>query len=300
MLLDEALNLRSIFHFLHDPYDLDRENAISFFEQESKEKYDDLLGYCLLSLHRSVSQQDFANLEIRNVNALLNTGTCQLMTGYDDFYNLAQIPLCNEQLVSSRWADFISISDYQNYAEAQEAWQKNFDLMIAEGDEDDRFFDMPTMNLERFFSTKWIVATQVQALNWYKEFLHYVAIHGHSFEADEKPAKNGKSPQGTKYSCGNNSIHKVIDKAFYELYETGQKTMPMDVLDKIYNEYIYGKSNATKIKTIDVKGIIITCAKRLINEGKVIEWKTTDGKKATLSKTQFSKLVKNLNDAQKS
>ena len=50
--------------------------------------------------------------------------------------------------------------------------------MVSEGITDERIHDLPEMHLDRYFSRRWIVATQVQALMWYKYYLQEVMQNG--------------------------------------------------------------------------------------------------------------------------
>ena len=69
---------------------------------------------------------------------------------------MVQIPFCNQALVTGRWDCFISIEETQRYLNSEQ---------------DD-------LTLNDYFSKRWIVATQVQALIWYKLYLLDVVENG--------------------------------------------------------------------------------------------------------------------------
>lgn len=286
----------SLFSNMQIPNDRSFLEAIKFWELAADAKYIDIKGYFCCILATSIDCRDCAKKELSNVHKLLETGVCNLLSGYDEF-DIEQIKPCYDCFITGRWKNFISKDEYQNYIEAQARWQKNYDDMIADGVEDERFFGMPEMNLEGYFSRRWIVSTQVQALVWYMKFLHDIVENGISFREDQRSIIKDKEQYVKRPSCGRKSIHKVIDNAFYKVFEQNKELSSSEVLDEIYNEFIYAKTSPiNKERSLDKHSIIVSCEARLISGKKVIKWKTNDNKEASLTSKRFSELVKKLID----
>lgn len=177
MTVDESFKQPSLFYYQHSQSDQELSQAIKFWEDVSTEKYSDVLGYFLVDVRKAISAKDYATKEHQRVEAFLNQGTCQLLTGYDEF-DIEQIKPCYDNLSIGRKLDFISVEDHQYYLKAESDWQINYEQMLSENAEDDRQYNLPGVNLEQYFSRKWIAATEVQALVWYREFLLDIMPNG--------------------------------------------------------------------------------------------------------------------------
>jgi hypothetical protein len=170
----EHLEHQSFFHnFQFDKNLPDHKNlleAIKLWEEEADAKYDDILGYGCLRLRGAASPKAWAEIEVNNVDKLLNTGSCELLAKYpvcgDYGLDLEQIPKAYKFLLINGGINFISNS--------LEATKKYLD-----SEQDDLFINC-------YFPRTWVVASQVQALIWYKEFLLDVVRNGISFREDEK------------------------------------------------------------------------------------------------------------------
>ena len=146
----------SVFHNMQVPDDPAQLEAIHLWELTADSKYIDIKGYGYCRLIKSVAPRECARLEIDKINLLLETGECDFFTGYLDDLDLVQIPFCNQALVTGRWDCFISLKETQRYLNSEQ---------------DD-------LTLNDYFSKRWIVATQVQALIWYKLYLLDVVENG--------------------------------------------------------------------------------------------------------------------------
>jgi hypothetical protein len=183
----------SVFSEIKLPNDKDQLEAIEAWELAADAKYIDILGYGQLILYASIAPEDCAKIEVERINSLLKTGSCELLTGYNDF-DLAQIPLCYKAMLIGRWTDFTSVEATKAYLKAC--------LDAEQNDEKD------DAKIEDYFSRKWVVATQVQALVWYKEFMLDVVKNGISFREDKNPTDDDKGaneePTNDKYTIKNN------------------------------------------------------------------------------------------------
>ncbi len=166
----DHLDHHSIFYSIQLPNDKDLLEAIKVWELAADAKYIDILGYGQCMLYASIDPQDCAKIEVDKIDNLLNTGSCELLTGYTDF-DLEQIPLAYKAMQRGRWNDFISVKATKAYLGSEQ--------------DDERLGD--------YFSRKWVVATQVQALIWYKKFMLDVVKNGISFREDKEPMNNDEA-----------------------------------------------------------------------------------------------------------
>jgi hypothetical protein len=168
----EHLEHQSLFHnFRFDNNLLDDKNlleAIRLWEEAADDKYVDILGYACSRLAKTINPKAWAEIEVNNIDKLLATGSCELLSeyyvcGYYDL-DLEQIPKAYKALLIHDGINFISNS--------LEATKKYLD-----SEQDDSLIDS-------YFPRTWVVASQVQALIWYKEFLVDVVKNGISFRVN--------------------------------------------------------------------------------------------------------------------
>jgi hypothetical protein len=167
------LDYPSVFSEIKLPNDKDQLEAVKIWELAADAKYIDIVGYGQQMLYVSIAPQDCAKIEVERIDILLNTGSCELLTGYNDF-DLEQIPLCYKAMVFGRWTDFTSIEATKAYLDSEQDDEK----------------------LEDYFSRKWVVTTQVQALIWYRKFMLDIVKNGISFREDKNSTGDEKSPTG--------------------------------------------------------------------------------------------------------
>lgn len=110
----EHLDWPSIFYNIQLPDDKDLLEAIKIWEKVSDAKFIDIKGYGCLMLYSSVDQQKCAELEVIKIEKLLNTGLCELLTGYKDF-DLEEIPIAYKAMLTGLWKDFLSIKSTKAY-----------------------------------------------------------------------------------------------------------------------------------------------------------------------------------------
>jgi hypothetical protein len=182
------LDYPSVFSEITLPNDKDQLEAIKVWELAADAKYIDIVGYGQQMLYASITPQDCAKIEVERINSLLKTGSCQLLTGYNDF-DVEQIPLCYKAMLLGRWTDFTSVEATKAYLDSEQDDEK----------------------LENYFSRKWVVATQVQALIWYRKFMLDLVKNGISFREDKNPTGEDKSSTGDDKGANGKPIHPIND-----------------------------------------------------------------------------------------
>jgi len=202
------------------------------WEQVAEAKYDDIKGHMLVMLIGGrATQKACAELEIQNIDSLFQEGKLQLSTGYSDL-NDEQIPNAYMPLLTNRFSDFSSISDTKAYLTSG---QDEFEAV-------------------NYFSEKWIVATQVQALFWYKEFLLGVIDDGILFRDDESIDNKAVNNSAIK----NKNSYNVCFEAYiveYEKRNNGSPSSPKELINFMRNNKLinYKTSKPYQITFDDIK-----------------------------------------------
>jgi len=204
-----------------DENDSDYLEAIRIWEQVAEAKYDDIKGYALVMLLGGrAAQKACAKLEIQNIDSLFKDGNLNLSTGYSDL-DAKQIQDAYQPLLTNRFSNFISIRDTKSYLNSE---QDEFEAA-------------------NYFSRKWIVATQVQALFWYKEFLHDVIKRGISFRDDKPIADKAVNTSAIK----NENSYNVCYESAINQYKGRNNFIPTTAKELLafmrHNDIINPKNN---------------------------------------------------------
>ena len=124
-------------------------------------------------LEKSIDPKLWAEKEIRNIELLLREGKNQLIIAIDDFCT-EKIPEIYIRLVNGEWNDFISLEELDCYLVAESKYVHENSLNFSDSESAARansdLFCTRTL-IKQFLNEDYIVAQEIQALLWYKEYL---------------------------------------------------------------------------------------------------------------------------------
>ncbi|MDD2660188.1 MAG: hypothetical protein PHY54_11020 [Methylococcales bacterium] len=171
---------------------IEKRFAIHQWEAGAWNTYEVLMGCSLNSISHSIDPRIWARKELNNVDLLLNEGINQLMTTRDEFSE-SEIPELYCKLITGDWDDFIlpSLEDRKKLQEAkskyfkENGYENEFEFYQTQSNHKS---DIETLFMapheKQFLNKNYLIARDIQALLWYKEFLVEVVREGIAFYDD--------------------------------------------------------------------------------------------------------------------